>query len=123
MSRYNVSRLIRLWWALVLVTRPATVVRLVGGRRDWAAERIGRALGVRELLQAAVIDQRRAAIGSGVDVAHAATMVILAVADRRRRRLAVGSAILASVFAVVGFRSTGDQVAAAPGSGPRPEQV
>jgi hypothetical protein len=105
------------------MTRPATVVRRVGGGRDQAAERVARVLGVRQLLQAAFIDQRRAAIGSGVDVAHAATMVFLAVADRRRRRLAMGSAILASVFAVVGFRSTGDRRVAASGSGPRPEQM
>lgn len=123
MSRYNVFRLIRLTWALVLLTRPATVVRRVGGTRDRAAERVGRVLGVRELLQAAFIGQRRAAVGSGVDVAHAATMVILAVADRRRRRLTMGSAILASVFGVIGFRSTGDQVAAGSDSSPKPEQV
>lgn len=105
------------------MTRPATVVRRVGGGRDRAAERVARVLGVRQLLQAAFIDQRRAAIGSGVDVAHAATMVFLAVADRRRRRLAVGSAALASVFAVVGFRSTEDRLAAGPDSRPRRGQV
>ncbi len=105
------------------MTRPATVVRRVGRSKDWPAERVVRLLGVRELLQAALIDQRRAAIGAGVDGAHAATMMILAVADRRRRRLAVSSAILATVLAVVGLRLKGDQVTTASCGRLRPEHM
>ena len=63
----------------------------------------------RELLQAAVIDRRRAAFGAAVDVGHASTMVLLALVDRRRRRLAAVSALLATAFGLTGRYLADDQ--------------
>ena len=91
----------------VLLFFPGLAACLVASRpleRD--PRRIIRLLGVRQLSQALVTDDRPSAavlfFGAEIDVAHAASMVTLALCSRRWRRAALVDAVIASLFALAG---------------------
>jgi hypothetical protein len=92
--------------ALLLVPRRALGIR--GDALDSRARAFALVLGARNLLEAAILrrhPQRGFALGgAAVDAAHAASMVLLAALDRRRRRLALTSALIAGAFAALGVR-------------------
>ena len=89
-----------------LLLRPAAVAGWVDGGADGRSVAVVRVLGVRHLAQglAGLVTARRAAarLGAGVDGLHAASMVGLAVLDRRHRRGAAASALTALAFALAG---------------------
>jgi hypothetical protein len=93
----------RLTLGVVLVVRPdlpLTFGRVPGGRWTTVATR---ALGVRYVVQAGAGtvagDPWAPPLDAAVDLVHAATMVVLAVASPAHRRLAVASAAAALLFA------------------------
>ncbi len=96
---------VRLAWGAALLARPATVARLAGSRLDGRALAVSRVLAVRQTAQA-VLELAgwgpAARYGPAVDAAHSASMVALAAADPRRRRLAGADAVLAALFALGG---------------------
>ncbi len=79
---------------------------LTGAPADRRTRRTVRVLGGRQLVQAvgtgADPTATVLAVGAAVDVVHGLTMVVLAVVDRRRRRVALGDALIAAAFACVG---------------------
>jgi hypothetical protein len=89
-----------------LLLRPAAVAGWVDGGADGRSVAVVRVLGARHVTQglAGLVAARRAAalLGAGVDGLHAASMVGLAVLDRRRWRGAAASALVALVFALAG---------------------
>jgi hypothetical protein len=103
---------VRAAYGVMLVAVPGVVIHLATGRPPGRREcRIARLLGARHLVQAAVsvfapIPDVLAA-GAGVDALHTASMLTLAVADRRARRLALIDALAESLFAAAGFSSAG----------------
>jgi len=91
----------------VLLFFPGLIVGLVASRPlGRGPRRIIRLLGARQLSQALVTGSRPSVaallLGAEVDVAHAASMVILALCSRRWRRAALVDAVIASLFAAVG---------------------
>ena len=100
-------RTIRCCYGALQLARPGLVAsRLLVDPLDERARRIARLLGVRQLTQALVSGTNPSypvlALGVEVDVAHAASMLALALADRRRRRVALTDALLAGSFALAG---------------------
>ncbi len=114
------TALTRLIFGLVLLAVPDPVLRFIAGRpatsRVRAAARI---LGLRELVQAAVTgfkpDAACLVAGAETDSIHAATMLAVAVFDSRSRRLVLGSAATASLFAAVGVVRARRAPAVSPG--------
>lgn len=80
---------------------------LVSQRLDERARSVVRVLGARQVVQAVLTGARPSevvlALGAGVDALHAASMVTLGLFDRRRRRVALVDALIASGFASAGF--------------------
>ena len=97
----------RLGYGLVLLIAPDLLSKtLTGLRLDWRGRTLARVLGVRHLLQAIVstrtgIDAQRQ-MGSVVDRMDAASMLVVAVLNPRRRRLALIDATVASLFSLAG---------------------
>jgi hypothetical protein len=94
----------------VYLVAPEWIPVLLGVRLDRRARLVLRVLGARHLIQAGVVSSapargRALAVGCGVDAIHAASMVLLAAVDRRRRRLAVADAGVAGAFAATGWRA------------------
>jgi hypothetical protein len=80
--------------------------RLLGSTPDRRARTVIRILGARHVIQAVLTARAgRTAhhLGGSVDAAHAASMVLLAVVDRRYRTPATANALLALVFAAGEF--------------------
>jgi hypothetical protein len=95
-----------------LLIAPGAVIYLATGRRPGrTARRVARLLGARHLIQAGVSAfapmPAVLAAGAGVDAVHAASMVILAAADRGARRAALTDAVAESVFAAAGVSAAG----------------
>lgn len=100
---------VRVSYGALLLAAPAQAVRLCPGAPATAlsplARRTTRLLGIRHLAQAALtarVSQDRTAIGSAVDVVHAASMVLLATADRRLREVVLTDATAESILAIAG---------------------
>lgn len=92
---------------------PELGAKLVLGRRlDRRACLVARVLGARYLAQALVSGAAPTgavlALGAEVDAAHAASMIMLGLLDRPRRREALASALVAGSFAVAGMRAARD---------------
>lgn len=91
----------------VLLALPRAMVRLESGRSGRRGGGIARVLGMRQLLQATATsgpaDAAVLALGAELDLAHAASMVALAVACPRWRRAAVVEAVVATGFAAAGI--------------------
>ena len=80
--------------------------QLLGGPLEPPAPAAIRVLGARQLAQAglsmAVPTAPLLAAGAGADALHALSMAVLALADRRRRRPAIVSGLIAAAFAAAG---------------------
>jgi hypothetical protein len=99
----------RLAWGALLVAAPARLLRIVERAAPGPRQRlVVRILGARHLVQTAVVrasGTREAVLaGAAVDALHATSALLLAVADRRRRRVGLADAVVASAFAVAGGR-------------------
>ena len=92
-------------WGTALAVRPATTVRAVCGGTPVPPPAVVRVLGVRQVLQSAVLLLRPsrplATAAAMVDGLHAASMVAAALAWPRYRRPALTSAAVAAGAAVV----------------------
>jgi hypothetical protein len=94
---------LRLAYGVVLLVTPAALVRRTGHpSSDLRLRRLARILGARHVAQAVAAATWRTAparrLGATVDGLHVATDLAWALVDRRRRRLALGDAVLASAF-------------------------
>ena len=95
--------------ALLLLPGPA--LRLCGGHPAGRRSRnVARVLGARHLVQAAVTagigpSAELLGLGAAVDITHAASMVGLALADRRVRRVTLTDALIETAFAAAGLSS------------------
>jgi hypothetical protein len=83
----------RLIYGSLLLLAPGVLVAELSHRRiDRRTRLVARTLGVRNLVEAAVLSRRHSRAwllaGAATDGAHAATMAALAALDRRRRPLA-----------------------------------
>ncbi len=103
---------IRLAHGVVLLIAPNRISRaLTGVQLDGRARAAARLLGVREVSQALLtarcgsVAVRR--IGRAVDALHAVSMIGLAVVSPRRRRLALASSAVATLFMVGGAGDAG----------------
>lgn len=113
---------------LVELVAPAAVLRAVGtDPADPESLAVVRVLGARHLLQAVITTARPTSgtrrLGVGVDAAHAASMIALAVASRSHRRAALCSATTATALAAGGLLARKDPVVSrASASGARPRR-
>jgi hypothetical protein len=95
--------------ALLLV--PGRVIRACTGNQAGARTRaVARVLGARHLAQVAVTagsgpSAESLGLGAAVDIAHAASMAVLALADRRLRRVTLTDALIETAFAAAGVSS------------------
>lgn len=97
----------RAGYGAVQLLRPAcSAEQLLGGPLDPAGLAAVRVLGTRQLAQAAVgvaaPSARLLALGACADAAHALSMAVLALSDRRRRRPALVSGLIAVAFTAAG---------------------
>lgn len=101
MTRVALTSWARAGWGTFLLVSPGTAPHPVGDTP--AGRRTVRVLGARHLLQACWVtarpDRRRALIGAGIDVAHAASMVALALLAPQLRRVALLDAAIAAGWA------------------------
>lgn len=109
--------LIRGAYGLVLLGAPGLLPRLACRPGDRRVQDVARVLGARQLAQAALTapapSAATLALGAETDLAHALSMLGLALADRRRRRLGCADAAVAAIFAAAGVAAA-RQVQAAP---------
>jgi hypothetical protein len=97
---------LRVAYGAVLVLTPRLLTRALPHQQiDARAIAFARALGLRHLLEAAIVGRRLGPrwtlVGAAVDATHSATMVGLAVARPSWRPLALASACAASAIAAV----------------------
>lgn len=94
------------WGAALLVAPERLLASVAAGEPlDARARAFARALGVRQLLEAALLRRagaRAVALGAAVDGVHALSVLALAAADRSRRREALANALVATGFAIEG---------------------
>lgn len=100
----------RAGYGVALLCSPGPLTRAAAGHATGPGPRTtARVLGVRQLLQAAGTGSdpspRSLGLGAAVDAAHAASMAVLALADRRWRRAALLDALAATTFAAAGLRA------------------
>ncbi|HEX9526153.1 MAG TPA: hypothetical protein VF951_01555 [Streptosporangiaceae bacterium] len=106
-ARSMAFSLVRGGYCAFLLCAPGAAVRLCGARpASPRARTVTRLLGVRHLIQAAVTaaapNALVLAIGAQVDLAHAASMLALATADRPLRHAGLADGLTAAMFAAVG---------------------
>jgi hypothetical protein len=99
-------------YGALLLCAPDAAIGLCGPRpASVSARNVARLLGVRHLIQAALTarmpDAMVLAVGSGVDVAHAVSMLALAAASRPLRRAGLADGLVAVSFAVAGAAAAG----------------
>jgi hypothetical protein len=117
LSGRNALSAVRAGYGAAQLLFPELVTGRLAGRGLDTAERFtARVLGARQLVQAVVSGNppgRRALLaGAGVDILHAASMVALAVAEPRRRRLAGAETATALCFAAAGLLAAGGDTGA-----------
>jgi hypothetical protein len=91
------------WGVCELVAPNRVVGGLVRHPADGRTRVVARILGARHVAQAVLTlrgDPVTHALGGAVDLTHSASMVLLALVDRRRRRAAVTSAAIALGFGI-----------------------
>jgi hypothetical protein len=99
-------------WGVALLTVPGPVLRAIERTDHTRAQRVvARVLGIRNVLQAAVVAsvggrsiRRR---GAAVDAIHVLTSLGMAAASHRWRRLALADAAIAAGLAAAGVRAAG----------------
>ena len=93
-------------YGLALLGVPGLLIRLAGGPGDVRSRGAARLLGARQLVQAALTAPEPSAmtlaLGVEADLAHALSMLGLAVLDQRRRRPGYTDAVGATAFAAAG---------------------
>jgi hypothetical protein len=104
---HNALRFVRAGVGIVHLAFPdALVRRLVGGQLSDRGRKVVRVLGARQVAQALLSGRTPTGavlfLGAEVDVAHAASMIVLAAFERRYRRAALCDATIAIAFAVTG---------------------
>ena len=110
-------QLARAGYGVTLLLQPGPAIRLATGRPpSRRACRVARLLGARHLAQATLtaLAPRPGvfAAGAAADALHAASMLMLAVADRTARRTALTDALAEAVFAAAGLAAaSGDRFA------------
>jgi hypothetical protein len=98
----------------LLLLAPGPVIRLgTGGPASPRAQNVTRVLGVRHLVQAALTagappGTARLGIGAAVDLAHAASMIGLALLDRTVRRATLVDAAIETLLAGAGLARLAD---------------
>ncbi len=97
-------------WGLCLLLRPAYTLRLLGDARpDRRARVTVRLLGARHAAQAVLSGPSPGpgllALGAWTDAVHAASALVLAALDLRRRRLALLDATVAGTWSLLGRRA------------------
>jgi hypothetical protein len=96
--------LVRGAWGACELLMPARLAKLALGRAgDGTEHLVIRVLGGRHVAQAALTARAEPAVhmlGGVVDLTHSASMVLLALVDRKRRRAAATSAAVALAFGV-----------------------
>lgn len=107
MSRLRALSPVRAVVGIARLAFPHTLIPgLAAGPLSDRGQRVLRVLGARQVAQAVITGRTptRAVLllGAEVDVAHAASMIGLAVFERRYRRAALGDAAIAAAFAVAG---------------------
>jgi len=107
-------QVVRAGYGGVLLIVPGPVIRLATGRPAGPRARaVARVLGARHLIQAALTAAAAAptaaslGLGAAVDLAHAASMGALGLADRQVRRLTLPDALIESTFAAAGRQRPG----------------
>jgi hypothetical protein len=100
--------LVRATYGAALLCAPGAAIFVCTGRpASPAARAVARLLGARHLAQAALTAGAPGAvalgIGAQVDLAHSASMLALAVADRPLRRAGLADGMVAAVFAAAGM--------------------
>lgn len=109
--RASPVQLARAGWGSLLVLRPDTGLRILGGPEPTGpALSIVRILGARHLAQVTLELARGPSWrrpGAVADALHAATAVGFAAVDRGWRRAALTDATIAGLFATTGFRAGG----------------
>lgn len=107
----NALESVRAGYGLCQLGFPQVVPGILLGRRlDSRASAVVRVLGARHVLQATVLGlvpgvRVLHSCGSAVDILHSASMVLLAVFDRRRRTAALADAAVAALFAIAELRA------------------
>ncbi len=94
-------------YGVLQLARPGLIAdRLLADALDRRGRGVARVLGARQLVQALASGRAPGypvlALGVEVDLLHAASMLAVALADRRRRRSALTDALLAGSFAFGG---------------------
>jgi len=94
-------------YGVLQIARPGLIAdRLLTDALDRRGRGVARVLGGRQLLQALASGRTPSypvlALGAEVDLLHAASMLAVALADRRRRRAALTDALIAGSFAFGG---------------------
>jgi hypothetical protein len=95
-------------WALVLLTAPDRVARVLGVTPSWRSRAVLRVLGCRHLAQAALSElspSTGSQIGVAVDVAHALSAVAYGASAPDRRRTGALMAGGATTFATAGVQN------------------
>jgi hypothetical protein len=107
----TVLTLVRAGYGVALVCAPGLLIAVTGGPGPRRAGAVARVLGVRHLVQAGLtVAALRAepgspvplALGAGVDVLHASSMVGLALVDRGARRVALADTGVELALAAAG---------------------
>jgi hypothetical protein len=103
----KVLSLVRAGVGIVDLVLPEALVRhLAGSQLSDRGRRVVRVLGARQVTQALLSGHAPTeavlCLGAEADVAHAATMIVLAVLERRYRRAALCDAAIATAFAIAG---------------------
>lgn len=103
----------RACYGVALVLAPGASIHLATGRSPGRrTRRVAQVLGARHLIQAALSalapQPTVLAVGAAVDALHSASMVLLAIADRGTRRVALTDAFAEALFAAVGLSFAGD---------------
>jgi hypothetical protein len=102
----------RIAFGALLLIGPEAALRPLARRRVTVPERaVARVLGVRNLAEGAVLarhaGRRWVLAGAAVDATHCLSMIAVAAASPKRRRLALASALIAATTAATGlFAST-----------------
>ena len=103
--------IVRAVYGVFVLVASDTIIETMTGERSRTAATVGRIIGLRHVIQARTLAQRRsrgwAAAGAGIDTLHALSMVALAILSDRYRRLAALDAVVASSWAVSGWLFVG----------------
>lgn len=103
---------IRATYGVFLLVMSDIVVKRITTERSRMGVTVGRVLGLRHVMQALALNQTRSGslltVGVVMDVLHALSMTVVAVRSDKYRRLATLDAIVAGLWATIGWLSRRD---------------